>query len=203
MGEEKKAIIQVEMSGSAYCPELEDEIAALLSEDVSFTVHGEKAPAAGPDLLINVVLEFVVPTVRDWVIGEILTRMMDCVKRRLGHKPELGRVVVSCPQYEIRVVNKSFLDESQTRPNWSDMDQIVERTGRMVERELTHGRTVTKVTVPCRIEKKADQVTLCAVGVGDADTWLVEYSGANPSRVYDSTSESFIKVDGVMYPYGA
>lgn len=203
MGEKKKAIVQVEMSGSAYCSELEDEIAALMPEDVSFTVHGEKVPAAGPDLLINVVLEFVVPAVRDWVIGEMLTRMMDCVRRRLGHKPELSRVVVSCPQYELRVVNKSFLDESQACPSWSDMDQIVERAGRMVERELAHGRTVTKVTVPCRIEKQADQVTLCAVGVGDADTWLIEYSGANPPRAYDSTSESFIKVDGVTYPYGA
>lgn len=203
MGEEKKAIAQVEMSGSAYCPELEGEISALMPEDVSFTVHGEKAPAAGPDLLVNIVLEFVVPAVRDWAIGKMLDGLVDRLKPCLGHKPELGRVKAKYPQYELCVINKSFLDEEQACPNWSDMDQIAERAGRMVEQELAHGRTVTKVTVPCKVEKKADQDVLCAVGVGNADTWLVEYSGVNPPCAYDSTSESFIKVEGVTYPYGA
>lgn len=128
---------------------------------------------------------------------------MSRVKRRLGHNPELSRVVVSYPQYELCVVNKSFLAESQACPAWSEMDQIVEEVARMVELDLAQQRAVSKVTLPCKVEGGAGPVTLCVVGVGDADTWLVEYSDANQARAYDSISGAFIEVDSVAYPYGS
>ena len=196
--------LQIRLSGSSYSPELDKEIAKSIPSGIALSIQGEKAPAAGPELLVSLFISCARSVLVDYALGKLLDTVVASIARHIGHKPVISNVVCRTPSVEINVIDLSFLDERLVQPEWSNIDQIAAEANTLVKTERSRGRHVVRVTTPCEVVRSASQTAQCKVGSGNTACWLVEYSDKilNPTRAYDSRNSMFVELGGITYPPG-
>lgn len=196
--------LEIRLSGSGYSPELDKEIAKSIPSGIALSIQGEKAPAAGPELLVSLFISCARSVLVDYALGKLLDTVVASIARHIGHKPVISNVVCRTPSVEINVIDLSFLDERLVQPEWSNIDQIAAEANTLVKTERSRGRHVVRVTAPCEVVRSASQTAQCKVGSGNTACWLVEYSDKilNPTRAYDSRNSMFVELGGITYPPG-
>lgn len=196
--------LEIRLSGSGYSPELDKEIAKSIPSGIALSIQGEKAPAAGPELLVSLFISCARSVLVDYALGKLLDTVVASIARHIGHKPVISNVVCRTPSVEINVIDLSFLDERLVQPEWSNIDQIAAEANALVKTERSRGRHVVRVTTPCEVVRSASQTAQCKVGSGNTACWLVEYSDKilNPTRAYDSRNSMFVELGGITYPPG-
>ena len=196
--------LEIRLSGSGYSPELDKEIAKSIPSGIALSIQGEKAPAAGPELLVSLFISCARSVLVDYALGKLLDTVVASIARHIGHKPVISNVVCRTPSVEINVIDLSFLDERLVQPEWSNIDQIAAEANALVKTERSRERHIVRVTTPCEVVRAASQTAQCKVGSGNTACWLVEYSDKilNPTRAYDSRNSMFVELGGITYPPG-
>lgn len=196
--------LEIRLSGSGYSPELDKEIAKSTPSGIALSIQGEKAPAAGPELLVSLFISCAGSVLVDYALGKLLDTVIAIIAHHTDHKPVIGKVACKTPSVEINVIDLSFLDERLVQPEWSNIDQIAAEANTLVKTERSRGRHVVRVTTPCEVVRSASQTAQCKVGSGNTACWLVEYSDKilNPTRAYDSRNSMFVELGGITYPPG-
>lgn len=105
---DKAPHLQIELSGCKYSPDLDAAIADALPDDIPLSIHGEKAPAAGPELLVEFFLTRAATPILDYSICKLLDAVIGSITSQLGHEPHLCKVGHKTPSLEILVIDFSF-----------------------------------------------------------------------------------------------
>ena len=190
------AAIEIEMSGCAYT----DNLPGLLDEELSVlaptTCKGYWAPAAGPELIIKVVLKIIADAAAEWAVGKALDKIFEILTKHLRNKPVLETVEIQRSAYSVRIMDRSFIDGAKQVAN-STMDErvdMLQAVREYVGAESRKGMKIKRVTYPCAIEEKAPE-RRCIVGYGSPELWLVEYDDGNGchAMLYDHAAGKAIE----------
>ncbi len=199
MNDDATISLRIELSGSSYSPELDKAITNSLPDNVAATVCGEKAPAAGPELLINFFINCTASFLTERALGKLINGVLLSITEHVEHKPTISKVVCETPSFEIVIVDLSFLDERVAHSDWSNIDQVIAETSTLAKAENNRGRSIVRITTPCEVRKLSNQMTVCRIGSGNTSCWLVEYANriTHPTRAYDSRNAMFIELNKI------
>lgn len=209
------AAVRLEIGGSGYYSELENEVRKELSEDYIVYTRGSRGPAAGPELLLNLVVEFfnaagelIADELVGALIGAALERLIIKVSDSVRHGAEkcsklycrdgfppppdgyLASITAVLPTFDLVVHLVPDGDSGVERYNYS---KLVERVNSFVCQEASKGCSVVKVSLPCEIVCDGNK-RIVQEGHGSPNLWHVEYGeGVRwPSAVYDDSQEAFL-----------
>lgn len=209
------AAIRLEIGGSGYYSELENEIRKELSEDYIVYTRGSRGPAAGPALLLNLVVEFFAAAgemIADELIGALIGAALEEVIRKVGdsvrHGSEkcsklycrdgfppppdgyLASITAVLPTFDLVVHLVPDGDSGVERYNYSE---LVECVNLFVRQEASKGNSVLKVSLPCEIVYDGNE-HIVQEGHGSPYIWHVEYGEGErwPSAVYDYSHGVFL-----------
>jgi hypothetical protein len=156
------AAIEIEMSGCAYT----DNLPGLLDEELSVlaptTCKGYWAPAAGPELIIKVVLKIIADAAAEWAVGKALDKIFEILTKHLRNKPVLETVEIQRSAYSVRIMDRSFIDGAKQVAN-STMDErvdMLQAVREYVGAESRKGMKIKRVTYPCAIEE-SESIEAC------------------------------------------
>jgi hypothetical protein len=186
--------IEVDMSGCVYTGEMSESLAEELSSFAPTTCVGHKAPAAGPALLLEVVLRFIAEAAAEWAVGKVLDQIAESLSKHRCNEPTLGKVEIQTDAYSIVILDTSFIYDAVQKATSSTDDclQMIPVIRKYVHSESRNGRRVGRITLPCSIEETLSEKR-CIVGCGRSDLWLVEYNDCERLPiVYDSATESTV-----------
>lgn len=186
--------IEVDISGCVYSDEMSESLTEELSSFAPTICVGHKAPAAGPALLLEVVLRFIAEAAAEWAVGKVLDQIAESLSKQQCNEPTFGKVEIQAGAYSIVISDTSFIYDTVQKATSSTDDclQMIPVIRKYVHSESRNGRRVGRVTLPCLIEETLSGKR-CIVGCGRSDLWLVEYDDCERLPVvYDSATESTI-----------
>lgn len=190
------AAIEIDMSGCAYTDNLPELLDGELSALAPTNCRGYWAPAAGPELIINVVLKIIADAAAEWAVGKALDKILEILTKHLRNEPVLETIEIQQSAYSVRIMDRSFIDGAEQVVN-SAMDErvdMLQAVREYVGDESRKGMKIKRVTYPCAIEEKFPE-RRCIVGYGSPELWLVEYDDDNGCReiLYDHAAGKAIE----------
>lgn len=210
-------IVRVEISGSGYSPELEKGLQEDLRGAYSIITRGVRGPAAGPEILVSILVEFVtqvgaalaeeIPSV---VVAALLTEVIDKVKGSLRRRrneslrngergcpppPEgyLANVTVAMSSYDLVI---TMIPDGETGVDGYDLEELTRRVEGFVRSEAVAGRSVLKITLPNEASYRKELLHV-SEGQGSPLIWRVEYRNGDrwPCATYDAENDCFLPAE--------
>ena len=185
-------IVSLSLSGPDYSTELEENIREELSDLALLNTRGFKAPACGPALSFNVVIDFfsAVPSdIRSAIVSLIVIRIYEILRRNLLHAPVMSGLTFSESKYDI--VFDSVGDDGIEIPS-EVIASTINKVEDFIRREASEGNDVLQVRIPRRILDRQE----CQATPFDQNTniWEITYrKGKRQFTVtYDSVNDCFL-----------
>lgn len=188
--------LRIDLVGSGYTGTLDDKVKASFREDaIEAVVRGQHAPAAGPELWMDVVIaigsdlavegiKYAVRKVRD-AISESSSRSC-CV-----NKTTVEDFDCEC-DFVIQANSAAGMIFEEI-----ELTSIVTQMRELVESEKASGRYISKIEAPCDLGPCSISTPIRSVGVGSYSLWLLSYREGErcPYWLYDVVNEVFIPLD--------
>ena len=190
---DQQLLVRFDISGSGYTYELENYVRSELETEFNVVSRGGKTPATGPELLIQVALEFFGDPLPEIIAGAIISlavervlgAIVDAVSKRFkSSSPYCSEVTISTT-YDliIRIIPDGEADVSSV-----DIRGIADKVSAFVQNEAELGNHVSSVVLPCEICSNDDIGTHLEPGRGSFDLWYVTYRDGE--RLYQANYDA-------------
>lgn len=208
--------VKIDISGSGYSPALEQEIRENLSKYYEVYARGCKAPAAGPEILVQLTIEglsrigeIVAEELPGVIIGgaaaEVVSRVRSAFIRWRSKSSIENRDSSAssdfAPEYlaEVRLILPSYdlviwsIPDEGTDVDQYDLNELVQRVEEFVRSENEENSLVSRVVLPCEVVAEGNRKSLVE-GHGNPNLWHVFYRDGErwPSAVYDADDRCFL-----------
>lgn len=192
--------IDLEISGSACSLALEDALGRAFDEE-GFKAHVRilQGPAAGPEAVIQLVVDFFHNTPEDIralaikAILAVITRKLNSFANASG---ALACLAINGRSYDL--VIKSQGGEFLTIDN-DEIARIASRTKEFAEQ---NNNNIRRIELPCELVCNEDGRIL-EIGIGSTDLWFVQYKEwgqYGPVVVYDAANDCYETDFELHYP---
>ncbi len=190
---DQQLLVRFDISGSGYTYELEKYVRSELETEFNVISRGGKAPAAGPELLVQVALEFfndplggiitgaIISSIADRVLGAILDAVGKLFKSSSSYCSEV--TISTTYDLTIRIIPDGGADVSSV-----DIGGIVDKVNAFVQNEAERGNHVSSVVLPCEICNNDDIGPHLEPGHGSLDLWYVTYRDGE--RLYQANYDA-------------
>ena len=190
---DQQLLVRFDISGSGYSYELENYVRSELETEFNVVSRGGKMPAAGPELLVKVVLEFfgdplgeiITEEIISLAVERVLGAIVDAVGKRFkSSSPYCSEVTISTTyDLTIRIIPDGEADVSSV-----DIGGIVDKVNAFVQNEAEQGNHVSSVVLPCEICNNDDIGPHLEPGHGSLDLWYVTYRDGE--RLYQANYDA-------------
>lgn len=207
--------LRIELSGSGYSTELEQELRESLGEKYPVLIRGERTPAAGPELLVAILVEplssavgVIVEELPGAAVSMALAATIGHVKKAVRHchekkvkrgerdgfppPPEgyVNKITVAMPTYDLVV---RLIPDGDLGVDRYDIGGIVDLVDEFVRRENARGPSVLRVSLPCEVSTDGSG-SYVLEGHGNPLLWRVKYRDGDkwPEAVYDAEHGCFL-----------
>lgn len=190
---DEQLLVRFDISGSGYTYELENYVRSELETEFNVVSRGGKTPAAGPELLIQVALEFFGGPLPEIIAGAIIGSIVDRVfgaildaaaKRFKSSSPYCGEVTIST-MYDLTI---SIIPGGEADVSSVDIGGIVDKVNAFVQSEAEQGNHVSGVVLPCEICNNDEIGPHLEPGHGSFDLWYVTYRDGE--RLYQANYDA-------------
>lgn len=186
--------LRIDFSGSGYTAALDTLVEEGFQEDdVEAVVHGEQAPAAGPELWMSFVIG---------VGSGLAVEAIQYVTRKV-------RNVIATTSTHGCCINETIVEDSDCnfviRANSAagimyediDLTNLVSKMRELVDSEKTAGRFISKIETPYDFDSMSQGLSVRSVGVGNYSLWLLTYREDErcPYWLYDAANETFTPLE--------
>lgn len=186
--------LHINFSGSGYTAALDTLVEEGFREDnVEAIVHGEQAPAAGPELWMDVAIG---------VGSNFAVEAIQYVARKVRNAIAMSSTHGCC-------VTETIVEDSDCdfviRANSAagimyediDLTNLVSKMRELVDSEKTAGRFISKIETPCDLNPVSQGLSVRSVGVGNYSLWLLTYREGErcPYWLYDAANKTFTPLE--------
>lgn len=190
---DQQLLVRFDISGSGYTYELENNVRSELETEFNVVSRGGKTPAAGPELLIRVALEFfggpfgeiIAGAIIDSIADRVLGAILDAVGKRFkSSSPYCSEVKISAT-YDLTIC---IIPDGEADVSSVDIGGIVDKVNAFVQNEAEQGNHVSSVVLPCEICNNDDMSPHLEPGRGSFDLWYVTYRDGE--RLYQANYDA-------------
>lgn len=186
-----QAFLRVNMFGHVFSEELENELEGSLEEFPNKIVHGEWSSAAGPALTLELILSIANQLPAEIVGGMAMLaieKTFSFLKVKLGSNEaryDLGSLVVQSKTYDVVIFGAL---------NKLPIEEMLLRVDEFVISERNEGRLVSKIKLPCSLNREMEYESNKWISSPNYSLWLIQYksSAVHENAVYDEINESLI-----------
>lgn len=201
MASSSVAHVKISISGFKYSEYLSEAIRSQMPKDVDAEVVGERAPAAGPELLVALTVracDCAVNIALENLLKQLWRKARAIIRRHTGAEPLLTPLVIEYPEYQLTFIDHSFINGEgmgSLSVNAADIDEVAA----YITESASNGRRVLGVTMPVKIVDLDSKKTV--VGWWNrSGLWLIRLtreSGEFYYAVYDSARQRHLHFDTI------
>lgn len=192
--------LHVHLSGSGFSDFLVEDVQSEMPDSAKALVTGERAPAAGPELLVSFVAKVFDCSANvaiEFALKSIWNHVRDAARRHVQSEPVLSTVVIEYPSYSLTLIDHSFIYSFDTKTNVFD-SVLIDEARSYVDKEVPRGCKVLGIVAPVDVVYEAGARTV--VGKHSSRRLLLIHlarNGSSEFAVYDSTAREYLQFDAI------
>lgn len=189
-------LVCVDCGGSGYTAERESDLRAICDkEPFAVNIHGQHGPAAGPDICFDIVL-FIAHAAASELIAQVFKAAVSRIIKAF-RESKCNDTALSRAEIHIRdcVFTISAYEGACDRD--IDYDSLIQQMADFANAERAHGRIVSKIEAPCRLEFIDHGCDPVCNSEGNYSIWKVSYVEGElwPCAAYDATNKEIIPIN--------
>lgn len=187
--------LRIDFSGSGYTAALDNRVRAAFCEDgIEAVVRGQRTPASGPELWMEIVIAAGSGLMAD-LLKDAIKYVVSKVRGVVAEKSPYGCCVnsIAVEDFDCDFVIKANSAAGVVYDNIDFTNLFSEMRG-LVDSEKGSGRSVFKVEAPCEADYTQEGFCVRNVGMGNYSLWLLSYREGEryPFQLYDAVNKTFI-----------
>ena len=187
--------VRVEIHGNRYSPKLVHDIRHTIEQEgITTFARGASAPAAGPDIAVDLVLA---------ITGGIATELIIALGKKLFALLQeiMGRHCVqgwSITKFSVQDISCDYVISANSAAGVNferiRLNQLLNDMRRLVTEEAAHGRIINRVDAPCDLQRADYPQEMWTTGIGNYSIWHLAYSSGDrwPDWLYDAANQVFL-----------
>lgn len=187
--------VRVEINGNRYSTQLVYDIrSAIEQEGVTAFVRGSYAPAAGPDIAIDLVLSIVEDITTNLII-ELGKRLFARLKEVMNKHRIQGSSVT---KFSVQDISCDYVISANSAAGVNfeliQLERLLGDMRKLVTEEAACDRIINRVDAPCDLQRANQPREMWTTGIGSYSVWHLSYSSGDrwPDYLYDAANQVFI-----------